>query len=268
MSLGEFTAAVRRQLPAAGGKRISQRIATAIHAAAAAPGGVEAGQDALAERAGFACADWLAALAELRRVEACMVQILDELHLTHLVLTIPGISAVGAAAILAETGDPARYDDPRAWVKHAGLAPRANESGTFRGATRTTGWGRPRLRTAAWRAIWGALPHNPVYTSRHAHLTGRGHNKLNDGKARSALAAALLRQLFVVITQRVPWDPNYRSTIYQDRHGRWVGRITMGVRDNGRADRRHVRGADRITLSNEGRSEERAPSRRSVLQRR
>jgi hypothetical protein len=207
MSLGQFTAAVRRQLPAAGGKRISQRIATAIHAAAAAPGGIDAEQDALAERASFACADWLAALAELQRVEAHMVQILDELHLTRLVTTIPGISAVGAAAILAETGDPGRYDDPRAWVKHAGLAPRANESGTFRGATRTTGRGRSRLRTAAWRAIWGALPHNPVYTSRYAHLTGRGHNKLNDGKARSALAAALLRQLFVVITRRVPWDP-------------------------------------------------------------
>jgi hypothetical protein len=53
----------------------------------------------------------------------------------------------------------------------------------------------------------GALPHNPVYTSRRAHLTGRGHNKLNDGKARSALAAALLRQLLAVITQQVPWDP-------------------------------------------------------------
>jgi transposase len=207
MSLGEFTTAVRRQLPAAGGKRISRRIAVAIHAAAAAPGGVEAEQDALAERAEYACADWLAALAEVQRVEAHMVKILDELHLTHLVTTIPGIRAVGAAAILAETGDPGRYDDPRAWVKHAGLAPRANESGTFRGATRTTGRGRSRLRTAAWRAIWGALPHNPVYTSRYAHLTGRGHNKLNDGKARSALAAALLRQLFVVITQRVPWDP-------------------------------------------------------------
>lgn len=211
MSPAKFSAAVREQMPVVGGKRASQRIATAIHAAAAAPGGVEAEQDALAERASFAHADWLAALAELRRVEAHMVQILDELHLTHLVLTIPGISAVGAAAILAETGDPARYDDPRAWVKHAGLAPRANESGTFRGTTRTTGRGRPRLRTAAWRAIWGALPHNPVYASRHAHLTSRGHNKLNDGKARSALAAALLRQLYVVITQRVPWDPMIAS---------------------------------------------------------
>ena len=76
-----------------------------------------------------------------------MVQIPGELHLTHLVITIPGISAVGAAAILAETGDPARYDDPRAWARHPVLAPRANESGTFRGATGTTGRGRPRLRT-------------------------------------------------------------------------------------------------------------------------
>ena len=75
-----------------------------------------------------------------------MVQIPGELHLTHLVITIPGISAVGAAAILAETGDPARYDDPRAWAMHPVLAPRANESGTFRGATGTisSSWKRVR----------------------------------------------------------------------------------------------------------------------------
>jgi transposase len=207
MSLEEFNAAVRSQLPAAGGKRISQRTATAIHAAAPAPGGIEAEQDALAERAEFACAHCLAALAELQRVEAVMVKMLDELHLTRLVTTIPGSARSAPRRSSPRPAIPPRYDDPRAWVKHAGLAPRANESGTFRGATRTTGRGRPRLRTAAWRAIWGALPHNPVYTSRHAHLTGREQNKLNDGKARSALAAALLRQLFVVITQRVPWDP-------------------------------------------------------------
>jgi transposase len=108
---------------------------------------------------------------------------------------------------LAETGDPARYDTPRAWVKHAGLAPRANESGTFRGQTKTSGRGRPGLRTAAWRAIWGALPHNPVWSARRNALTSRGTNQLHDGQARAAAAAALLRQLFVVITKRVAWDP-------------------------------------------------------------
>jgi transposase len=207
MSVEEFTAALRTRLRARGGQRVSHQIARAVHAAAARPGGITAERDAALERAGFAYHDWMTALAAIAEVEARMVAVLDQLHLTHLVATIPGLSAAGAAAILAETGDPARYDSPRTWVKHAGLAPRANESGTFRGQTKTSGRGRPGLRTAAWRAIWGALPHNPVWSARHAALTGRGSNQLHDGQARAAAAAALLRQLFVVITKRVAWDP-------------------------------------------------------------
>jgi hypothetical protein len=195
---------------------ISQRIAVAIHAAAAAPGGVEAGQDALAERAEYACADWLAALAELRRVEAHMVKILDELHLTHLVTTIPGISAVGAAASLAETGDPSRDDDPRAWVKHAGLAPRANESGTFRGATRTTGRGRPRLRTAAWRAIWGRCHTTPSTPA--AMPTSPAADTTSSTTARPA----------------VPWPRRCRAS---SCHHHPAGALGSGDRQRGRAAR-------------------------------
>jgi transposase len=207
MSWEEFTAALRGQVRAAGGERICHRIARAVHAAAAEPGGIAAERDAALERAGFAYGDWTSALAAIAEVEARMVAVLGELHLTHLVTSIPGLSAIGAAAILAETGDPARYDSPRTWVKHAGLAPRANESGAYRGQTKASGRGRPGLRTAAWRAIWGALRNNPVWSARHAYLTSRDRNRLNDGQARTAVAAALLRQLFMVITRRVPWDP-------------------------------------------------------------
>jgi transposase len=136
-----------------------------------------------------------------------MVDVLDSLTLSTLVTSIPGLSVVGAAAILAETGDPARFDCARTWVKHAGLCPRANESGNFHGTTKVSGRGRPGLRTAAWRAIWGALTHNPVYTTRYTHLTTRTTHPLRSGQARAALAAALLRQLFVVVTRRIPWDP-------------------------------------------------------------
>jgi hypothetical protein len=38
-------------------------------------------------------------------------------------------------------------------------------------------------------------------------LTSRDGNRLVSGQARAAAAAALLRQLFVVITKRVPGDP-------------------------------------------------------------
>jgi transposase len=178
-----------------------------LFAAAQAPGGVAAERRAACERAAFVLGDYERALAELADVGARMLATLDALELRELCQSIDGLSALGAAAILAETGDPARYSGPRAWPKHAGICPRANESGTFRGQTKVSGRGRPALRTAVWRAIWGLLPHNPVYQARYRHLTTRGANPLADGQARAALGAALLRQLFVVVTRRVPWDP-------------------------------------------------------------
>src|SRR6476469_8797376 len=135
-----------------------------------------------------------------------MVDVLDELGLTAYVTSIPGVSAVGAAAILAETGDPTRFDSPRTLVKHAGLCPRENSSGTFTGRSQISRRGRPRLRLAAWRAVWGALAHNPVMAARYRYLTTRQDNPLTDGQARAAIAAALLRWLHVITTRRVSWD--------------------------------------------------------------
>ena len=51
------------------------------------------------------------------------------------------------------------------------------------------------------------MRHNPVYAARYTHLTTRADNPLCDGQARAAIAAALLRQLFVVVTRHVAWDP-------------------------------------------------------------
>lgn len=136
-----------------------------------------------------------------------MVAVLDELDLTRLVTTIPGLSAAGAAAILAETGDLTRFASARAVVKHAGLCPRENTSGTYAGKTTISGRGRPLLRVAAWRAVWGALPHNEVLAARHTHLTSRKDNPLSDAQARVAVAGSLLPQLYVVITTRTAWNP-------------------------------------------------------------
>ncbi|MGZ4620105.1 MAG: transposase [Frankiaceae bacterium] len=57
-----------------------------------------------------------------------MVAVLDELGLRDLACSITGLSAVGAAAIRAETGDPTRFVTPRSLVKHARLAPRERAS--------------------------------------------------------------------------------------------------------------------------------------------
>jgi transposase len=136
-----------------------------------------------------------------------MTGVLDELGLTRLVTSIPGISPVGAAAILAQTGDPRRFTTAPALVKHAGLAPREKPSGAFIGRTKLTGQGRPGLRLAAWRPVWGAQRANPVYAARYRHLTSRQHNKLRPTQAQTVIAAAILRHLHAVITTGQAWHP-------------------------------------------------------------
>jgi transposase len=201
-----FETAVRRELARWGASRPRRRILAAMLTALTDPAGVLAQRPGALQRAGWVLADWRAVKARLAEVEAAMVTILDDLALTEVVSTIPGVSLLGAATMLAETGDPNRFDSPRALVKHAGLCPRDNASGTFSGQSRISRRGRPRLRLTAWRAVWGALPHNPVMAARYQHLTTRQANPLTDGQARAAIAAALLRWIHVITTHRVTWD--------------------------------------------------------------
>jgi hypothetical protein len=139
-----------------------------------------------------------------------MVTVVDELQLTELATSIDGLSPVGAAAILAETGDLTRFTSARAVVKHAGLAPRERMSGTFTGRARLTGAGRPGLRVAAWRAVWGCLQTNRVYAARYRHLTTRESNKLTPTQAQIAIAGAILPQLYAVVVHQQVWEPTRR----------------------------------------------------------
>jgi transposase len=203
-----FEQAVRREILKRGGQKPSLRIVRRLFIALADPAGVIAHRPGAMERIAFLLQDSRTAAEKLIDTEARMVAVLDELGLTGLVTSITGLSPVGAAAILAETGDPRRFATARALVKHAGLAPREKLSGTFVGRTKLTGQGRPGLRLAAWRAVWGAQRANPVYGARYRHLTGREQNKLTPTQAHTAIAAAILRHLHAVVTTGQRWDPD------------------------------------------------------------
>jgi transposase len=203
-----FETAVRREITKRGGQKPCLRISRKLFAALADPAGVLAHRPGALERVQLLLEDWAHTQHKLTDTEQRMVAVLDQLELTELVTSITGISAVGAATILAETGDPRRFATARALVKHAGLAPREKLSGTFTGRTKLTGQGRPRLRVAAWRTVWGAQRANPVYGARYRHLTTREHNKLKPTQAQTVIAAAILRHLHAVVTTGQAWDPN------------------------------------------------------------
>ena len=202
-----FEHAVRREIAKRGGMKPCLRIVRAMFAALTDDAGVTAHRAGALERVALLLADWVHAHQRLDDTETRMVSVLDELQLRELACSIPGLTAVGAAAILAQTGDPRRFATARALVKHAGLAPREKTSGTFKGRTRLTGQGRPGLRLAAWRAVWAAQRSNPVYGARYRHLTTRETNKLKPTQAQTVLAAAILRHLHAIITTGQVWDP-------------------------------------------------------------
>jgi transposase len=206
MGYGRFLVAVRRELPRWGGKIVRHSVVQGLWDALADTGGVAAQRPGALERVHLLLGDWRDLRARLAATEKRMVQVLGELGPAGLAASIDGISALSAAVILAETGDLQRFTSGRAVVKHAGLNPSEHASATISGRTRVSRRGRPGLRAAAWRAVWGALRHNAVLQAKYAHLTGRDANRLAGGQARTACAATLLRWLWAVVTTGQAWD--------------------------------------------------------------
>jgi transposase len=160
--------------------------------------------------------------AQLRRVEADMVAVLDEPGLSRLA-GIPALTAVGAAAILAETGDPRRYDSSSSLARHAGMSPSDNASGAFSGDARISRRSRPGLRLTVWRAVWPMLQFNPVMAARYQAMTQAAGDTAADtssrqasaaaaaararrARARVACAASLLRWIYPMIVHGTSWD--------------------------------------------------------------
>lgn len=226
LGVEEFTSLVRAAVRGWGGQRAFGTIAGRVFAALTdTEGVVTACRRGLLRRCADELADLRRARAQLRAVEADMVAVLAELGLSRLG-GIPALTAVGAAAILAETGDPRRYDSSSSLVKHAGLSPSDNASGAFTGQARMSRRGRPGLRLTVWRAVWPMLQFNPVMAAKYQAMTqsaGAGAAASTDprsrqagaadagacarrAKARVACAASLLRWIYSMAVHGTGWD--------------------------------------------------------------
>ena len=208
MGFGAFAAAVRAALPGWGGRRAGATCRQ-LFTALADDRGVTRMRRAALRRARGALADLKYARARRAQAEADMIALLGELGIdAGRICQIPGLSPVTLAAIMAETGDLRQYQSSSAVVKHAGMSPARNESGSFRGQAKISRRGRPALRLAAWRATWAVLRHCDVLAAKHAALTGRDDgSRLNPQQARVACAASLLRWIWSLTVHGTCWDP-------------------------------------------------------------
>jgi transposase len=220
--LEEFTAQIRSAVPGWGGQRPCRPICARIFAALTSTEGVVvSSRRGLLRRVADELGDLQRTRAQLQAADADMRAVLGELGLSRLG-DIPGLSATGAAAILAETGDPRRYDSSSSLVKHAGLAPAQNASGAFAGQAHISRRGRPGLRLTVWRTVWPMLLFNPVMAAKYQAMTRAAGAAAQDGagtrpaaaaararraKARVACAASLLRWIYSIVVHGTSWDP-------------------------------------------------------------
>jgi len=226
----EFLALVTAAARDWGAARADRRIARNVLGVLDDPDAVTWARRGLFRRIAAELGDLRRLRAQLEAVEAEMRAVLGgELGLARLG-DIPGLTLTGAAVILAEAGDPRRYETSKSLVKHAGLSPADASSGAREGTSRISRRGRPGLRAAAWRAVTPLLLHNPVMAAKYQAMTGAAEDgaaaaaaaarpgsaraaqagraaRAARARARAACAAALLRWLFFMTVHDAAWDP-------------------------------------------------------------
>ena len=205
----EFLAQVTAAARGWGAARADRRIARNVLAVLEDPDAVGWSRRGLFRRIAGELGDLRRLRAQLEAAEAEMRAVLaGELGLSRLG-DIPGLTLTGAAVILAEAGDPRRYETAKSLVKHAGLSPADTSSGAFEGTSRISRRGRPGLRTAAWRAVTPLLLHNPVMAAKYQAMVRAAEDAARAARARArvACAAALLRWICFMTVHDVGWDP-------------------------------------------------------------
>jgi transposase len=118
----------------------------------------------------------------------------------NLLSTMPGISALSATAILAETGtDMSHFATAGHFVAWAGLCPGQNESAGKRKSSRLRK-GAPWLKTMLVQCAWSAVKKkDSYYRAQFNRLKARGGAK----KAICAVAASMLTAIYHMLTKGV-----------------------------------------------------------------
>jgi transposase len=117
-----------------------------------------------------------------------------------LLVTVPGVGAVTAAALLAELPELGSMNRGQA-AKLVGLAPLNRDSGSFRGK-RMIGGGRSQVRRSLYMATLTATKHNKSIRSYY-------HQLLERGKAKMTALVACMRKLLLILNamlkKQLPW---------------------------------------------------------------
>jgi transposase len=121
-----------------------------------------------------------------------------------LLVTVPGVGAVTAAALLAELPELGAMNRGQA-AKLVGLAPLNRDSGSLRGK-RMIGGGRTQVRRSLYMATIVATRHNTLIRRHYQQLLARG-------KAKMTALVACMRKLLLILNAMIKTNSPWREII-------------------------------------------------------
>jgi transposase len=144
--------------------------------------------------------------AQVAELDRHLLELYENTGYAGIAETMPGMTTITAAMLLALSGDPWEFDSGRCLSKLAGLNARENESGEFRGSRGITRRGNPILRTIAFRAAVSLARNNLEFESRLFYLMHRRSNPMTRRQAYVALANKMLRILHTMWVNKEAYD--------------------------------------------------------------
>lgn len=141
--------------------------------------------------------------AYIAELDSAISELLEELYPDEKLTTIPGIGKVSAAAILAEIGDIARFEDKIRFTGYCGLYPVVWESGQAKRRYQMTRKGNRMLKMTLLVLSAPARLYNPVISAFYERLRKRDKSKKAAG---GAIAHKLAHIVFAVLSTNQPWS--------------------------------------------------------------
>ena len=177
----------------------------ALHQAAKTSVGVKPGADSVATEISLLAGRYGLIEEQIDKLVKSLIGLVGRTEEGKYLLSIPGISYLSAAALLAETGPLKQYQNAKQVIKMAGTNPIESESGGKRlGETPMSKKGRPRLRYSAWNAVIPLFRHNPDFRCWAKRLRERpAHaHPLNGKEVVGAALNRLLRLVFALVKKQ------------------------------------------------------------------
>jgi len=197
----EFIDAIK----AAGQGRVMKGKLKALHHAAKASIGIEAGARSVSSEIAFLIEKFRLLAQQRRHMNEIIERLVHETREGKYLLSIPGLNYISAAGMLAELGSFSSYQNAKQLIKMAGSNPTESESGGKRHShTPISKQGRPVLRHCAWNAVIPMLRFNADFRDWAKKLRERpaGANPLSGREVMVAGVNKLLRLAFALVKKQ------------------------------------------------------------------